>query len=345
MTSPMKTILLRSIYDELNSDAAMFCSRSDFGSDLEHYLVRLRDIAKARGFEVTADQTRLDSADAVVFLDHPSDRRVVTSVKRRGARTFLIHRECVVIRPINWSREVVGAYDHIFTFNPKYLSTIIGAEEFTKVFFARNLTLHHNFWNNNRSTQLCLIASNKVLVHPKSTYEYRSNLVKYFDPRNEIEVYGPGWNTRLIHLRKPFSVINRIASALHLNRRHLESYRGISDDKLLTFSKYNFALCIENTKDFSGYITEKIFDALRAGTIPVYLGPSDIDEFVPSDIFVDLRQYSNLADLSAYVKSRTSDELADTRARIANFLQGPSQNIFGPEAFAHTFLQEVGRHV
>lgn len=345
MSSPLKTILLRSIYDELNSDAAMFRSRPDFGSDLEHYLVRLRDIAKSRGFEVTADQTRLDTADAVVFLDHPDDHRLITAVKQRGARTFLIHRECIVIRPKNWSRVVVGAYDHIFTFNINYLRTMMRSDEFSQVFFARNLRLHNNFWNADRCPKLCLIASNKALVHPLSTYEYRDDLVKYFDTRNEINVYGPGWNTRLFHFRKPFSAINRIASALHLNERRLTSYRGITDDKLMTFSKHNFALCIENTKDFSGYITEKIFDALRAGTIPIYLGPNDITEYVPSDIFVNLREFSDLAELSAYIKSRSADELADTRQRIAEYLQGPAEQFFGPEAFAQTVLEEVGKHV
>jgi len=240
---------------------------------------------------------------------------------------------------------VVDAYDHVFTYNPKLLRKIMRSDEFTQVFLARDLRPHHNFWNAERSSRLCLVASNKVLVHPLSTYEYRDYLVKYFDAHDEIEVYGQGWNTRLLHVRRPFSAINRIASALRLNKACLKGYRGVTDDKLMTLSKYNFALCIENAKDFSGYITEKIFDAFRAGAIPIYLGPNDIAEYVPSDIFVDLRQFSDLTELSAYVKSRTADELAVTRRRIAEFLQGPAKHIFGPESFAQTLLEEVGKHV
>jgi hypothetical protein len=46
-----------------------------------------------------------------------------------------------------------------------------------------------------------------------------------------------------------------------------------------------------------GYITEKIFDCLYAGTIPLYLGAPDILKYVPADVFVDCRKYSSWTDM------------------------------------------------
>jgi hypothetical protein len=41
----------------------------------------------------------------------------------------------------------------------------------------------------------------------------------------------------------------------------------------------------------NGYITEKLFDCLYAGAIPLYLGAPDILRYVPEDVFIDCRKY------------------------------------------------------
>ena len=51
-----------------------------------------------------------------------------------------------------------------------------------------------------------------------------------------------------------------------------ECYGGLVDDKVNTYHQYRFAVCFENVYDIPGYITEKIFDSFRAGTVPIYLG-------------------------------------------------------------------------
>jgi hypothetical protein len=48
-------------------------------------------------------------------------------------------------------------------------------------------------------------------------------------------------------------------------------YQGEVGDKIHTLSNYKYALVIENEAD---YISEKLFDAIRAKTIPIYVGPN-----------------------------------------------------------------------
>jgi hypothetical protein len=64
------------------------------------------------------------------------------------------------------------------------------------------------------------------------------------------------------------------------------------EDKLAVLGECRFALAIENAV-YPGYVTEKILDAFRAGTVPVYLGAPDITDFVPAECFIDFRHFAS----------------------------------------------------
>lgn len=46
-------------------------------------------------------------------------------------------------------------------------------------------------------------------------------------------------------------------------------------------SQYKFVIAFENT-DTEDYVTEKLFHAFYAKTIPIYMGAPNVDEFLPS---------------------------------------------------------------
>src|ERR1035437_3696472 len=63
---------------------------------------------------------------------------------------------------------------------------------------------------------------------------------------------------------------------------------------------YQYGLCFENTI-FPGYITEKIFDCILCGTIPIYFGAPDISEFIPPAVFIDFKKFSSFKELEHYL--------------------------------------------
>jgi alpha-1,3-fucosyltransferase 10 len=76
-----------------------------------------------------------------------------------------------------------------------------------------------------------------------------------------------------------------------LNNRSLaESDLGWST-KLTVISRYHFYLALENSIA-PDYVTEKIFDALIAGTIPIYRGAPNCREFVPEGSFIDATTFN-----------------------------------------------------
>lgn len=99
-----------------------------------------------------------------------------------------------------------------------------------------------------------------------------------------------------------------------LRNRHLAQDLGRTT-KLHTIARYAFTLAFENSLA-RDYVTEKFFEPLLVGSVPVYLGAPNIDDFSPGDnAFIDVREFSGPAALADYLKY-----LAEHPDRYANYL-------------------------
>ena len=65
------------------------------------------------------------------------------------------------------------------------------------------------------------------------------------------------------------------------NNRRLHHDAGAST-KLAVMRRFTYAIAFENSIE-TDYVTEKMFDPLGVGTIPIYLGAPNVDEFLPGD--------------------------------------------------------------
>lgn len=71
------------------------------------------------------------------------------------------------------------------------------------------------------------------------------------------------------------------------NRQHRWPDKG-HRTKIETIRRYRFTLAFENSID-DDYVTEKFFDPLTAGSVPVYLGAPNIADFAPAEkCFIDV---------------------------------------------------------
>jgi hypothetical protein len=86
---------------------------------------------------------------------------------------------------------------------------------------------------------------------------------------------------------------------VHQNRR-LDRDIG-RETKLETIARYHFCLSLENSLAPS-YVTEKLFDPLLAGTIPVYRGAPDAAEFAPEHSYVDAEGHGGPDGLARYLR-------------------------------------------
>ncbi|KAG0014259.1 4-alpha-L-fucosyltransferase, partial [Podila clonocystis] len=72
--------------------------------------------------------------------------------------------------------------------------------------------------------------------------------------------------------------------------------------KLKILSGYPFVFAAENSNCL-GYVTEKIYNALEVGAIPIYMGAADIADYVPEGSFVDVSKFKNFDEVAEYIKT------------------------------------------
>lgn len=167
-------------------------------------------------------------------------------------------------------------------------------------------------------------------VKGQQLHDQRLSAIIYFAKKKCLKLYGKGWEN-LKNLPHYYS--NQLKPLFK------EIPPEYSENKIETIKKFKFALCFENFS-FPGYITEKIIDCFVAGVIPIYLGTPDIENFIPSGCFIDVRQYPSWESLLNKLKNLTEKEAQKTIENGRKFLTSPTGQMHTFEGFA-SFLESL----
>jgi len=90
--------------------------------------------------------------------------------------------------------------------------------------------------------------------------------------------------------------------------------------KLAMIAQYKFTLAFENSITWD-YVTEKFFDPLIAGSVPVYLGAPNVAEFAPGEHgYLDVADFAGPRQLADCLLSLDRDS-----ARYATYLRWKEQ--------------------
>jgi hypothetical protein len=98
------------------------------------------------------------------------------------------------------------------------------------------------------------------------------------------------------------------SSGRFLNNRALPDGDNGQATKLSVAARYKFCLGFENSIA-EDYVTEKFFDPLLAGSVPVYRGADNVGAFAPNEnTFIDARKFPTAAALAGYLKHLDRDD-------------------------------------
>lgn len=92
-----------------------------------------------------------------------------------------------------------------------------------------------------------------------------------------------------------------------LRNRTIENDRGCATKREI-ISRYKFTVAFENAIG-RDYVTEKIFDALIAGSVPLYVGADNVDEFLPGDrCMINAADFAGPRELAEYLRRLDADD-------------------------------------
>ena len=98
--------------------------------------------------------------------------------------------------------------------------------------------------------------------------------------------------------------------------RNYNNAKGEVPDKHSILLKSNFSLIVENSDRI---VTEKLFDTILSGSIPVYYGP-DLSQFgLPTDLAIEIKKIH--IPVGEYISSLTEAQIERRLEIIENFLE------------------------
>jgi hypothetical protein len=175
--------------------------------------------------------------------------------------------------------------------------------------------------NEDRLKRVVVINGNhRPLIRDREQYSVRIKAMSELSEMGVVDLYGTGWHRWWSRTAMWMPYWRNIGSIKSI-------YRGTCASKFDVLKQYQFSLCFENML-MDGYITEKIFDCLYAGAIPLYQGASNITDYIPSDSFVDARQYSTWKDMWRDISTMPPKRMAYIRACGRDFLRSDSARMF-----------------
>jgi hypothetical protein len=211
-------------------------------------------------------------------------------------RAFVIFEPPVVMPELyKVLPRLTGIFERVYLHNTNgdgYSLKDVDRAKLNKLFWPQpRCDVIEKYWTNSeRAKRVVVINGNhKPRTSQAELYSKRIEAMVGLARLGVVDLYGRGWERWW----------SRESAWLPYwqNRRVLLSiYNGTCASKHEVLSRYTFCLCFENMS-MEGYVTEKLFDCLYAGAVPLYLGAKDISSLVTTDAYIDVRNYATWEDL------------------------------------------------
>lgn len=286
---------------------------------------KLRAAQKKRGFEVhTADflmaQNNKEHASDYYSFGVLANYKALLNQAAVCMKAFVIFEPPVVdLRLYKALPELTAAFERVYVHNitgDGYSLKGVDSSKLRQLYWPqpRDEVIEPYWVRTERMDRIVVINGNHIPRKvPNELYSKRIEAMASLAKLGVVDLYGRGW-------AKWWSRAS-MWMPYWKNRKTLMSiYKGACESKYEVLSQYKFCLCFENMA-MKGYVTEKIFDCLYAGTVPLYLGATDIQDLIPEDIYIDCRKFSSWQEMYRAVECISSHEIQQMRENGKSFIQ------------------------
>jgi hypothetical protein len=316
------------------------------GDNLLLPFIRLRKVALQYGIDCqTADMAELNEFDAFVFCEMPERRnRFLQYAKQRGRPTSLIISENYFIRKENADRKRYGDFDTVLTYD----DNAVDGQRVLKLNYAFDLPCSIDFSVERKKKLACMIFSNPKRDRKNLIYAQRRDTIHWFEKwhPDDFDLYGFGWDRGTAPFQS-YPVLQRFLRHIGILKilpwRKYTSWKGCVVRKRDILGKYRFGFCYENTDKIPGYITEKIFDVMLSGTVPVYIGAENTGSHIPQNCYINRVSFQDHETLYTYIANMPEAEYMTYLQNIQNFLSTSQSSEFSITMFVQTLLSALQR--
>lgn len=270
-----------------------------------------------------------ESPDFVIFMN--DSKKIRNFLRRKNPKVFLflIIWESPSTKPSDFKESNLQDFDFIFSPSPYWIGSFSG----TLFNWPQSIKLN---WNGNfdewakRKKEIAVFASNKYSFVASELYSTRRRLIAELGVR--IDVYGRFWNPSFQTLMGLMRAIRSFLTNPYLKgfsfKQHaLVSpicYKGIAATKMPLLD-YRACLVVEND---TGYVSEKLFDAISYGCLPLYVGP-DLDDFgLSNDLVIRINSLNKVSKLLDHIEMYPESYYSKIESNIQFFESNNCKEFF-----------------
>jgi hypothetical protein len=336
------TIKSASIYADGHSNNSLFAQNDPTNTYAPTYTSRLLKSGLLT-HKIELNTPDLNSDKEVVFELYVEGQ----AVQSTAAPKYLIATENPHINPLNCDARYCAQFNKVFSWNPDVASLPNGVS----IMVPNELIIKSSPLYDKRPLLVALINANKRF--PKEfdgdLYEERLKLIRWYEAHypKSFGLFGRGWDKpspAFTFTEKLSRRVSRLKTQIY-GYRPYPSYRGAINAKFEAYGRAKFGICYENTRDLPNYITEKIFDCMMEGCVPVYWGANNVLDFIPKACFIDRRDFKNTADLHDFLVAMDGASYGQYQANITQFLAGSQADPFRAESFVNRVVKAITRNL
>ncbi len=317
-----------------NNNSCFQDSRDDCLSSF----IALREKLLTHGIELNTSDVNFGKEVVLeIHVDVQKDSQIEAPI-------FLLQYETELVNLLNVNLDSnLHLYEAVFTWNDSAVKT--------KKYLKFHLPVHRPELAEGkefiqRSGFCCAISANKAIryAHESEMYSKRVDTYLWFENHSpeDFDLYGVGWENPPVNPGTIGRVISKFYEFLPAKFGIFKRcYKGKVAAKSDVFGDYKFSICYENFVGLDGYISEKIFDSMFSGCVPVYWGAKNIGEYVPSDCFIDRRDFKDEATLYEFLKSVDVSKFNNYQQAIITFLDSDSAKKFYKENYVDTISSVI----
>ena len=297
---------------------------------------------KSYGANLFFNDTSLLTYDLIICFDHYKWMEdIFNEISVPKNRRILIIQEPEVVLPRMYKPQTINLYGAVFAGSTDWAKRL-GVKSFE---YPVDISSSGYLGVSERNIETAMIQSNKFSCIKGEQYSLRRSVLELAEKNHyAIELYGEGWN------RGYFNDLLKFSKYLKAIVREVEydnfstpfkclggvypNYFGRIENKTNLLNNVKRNIVIENS---STYVSEKLFDSLRSGSVPFYVGPSLEKYGIPN--FVAVLCKADPKNILEQLTTTTVEQLSEIQLAGNNFLESDECKKWSAQYQVNRFLQ------